>query len=338
MSIKLPFVDLLPDLGNLWFTDQPPKTKEEGLTIKIEEGYIAYVFFDKNVNSKRDGSQGDSFVRDLKLLIEKEDPDPRLIEFIRKQDFTPLNFQTPEFTLFSEFLLFSTVIFRKIHEKLTTYIRNIKRQYWLRSLNNPRQYFLEKELDIHIILDGKTINFSDIFTNRGERPSILDEILGQKPITKSDLKNIEDLFDDHSWSPSMYLILITNSFQHFSENRPHEAIISAVTALENAVSVFFPRVLPFIEGGVRLKLESPREFLNILKERSLSNIIKKGLKLFQNEIISKNYHTILKAIDERNKVIHLSKRNLDLNEIKKYILAINDVIQTLWKEDHRINL
>ena len=342
ISIKLPFEDLLPFKGNLWFEGHPPMNKEEGLKFEFEDGYIGYVYFVKGLNQYSQEAntyatdsirvpsefkhkallKGDSFVRNLTLVIEKENPDAKLITFIKENRLVHDNVEAPENILFYEFLIQSIKFFDIIHEFMVSYIRNIKKQFWLRRLSNPRQYFEQELLDIQIIIDEDVYPFENIALSKFRSP-ILAKVLGQSPIISSDLKRIVGLFKENKdWKPSMYNILITNSFQLFTEKRLREALISAVTALEHAISVFFKK---------RPCIVDEEKANAIMKKKGLKDKAKLGLKeLFHIKEISQNYDKCLNAIDERNLVIHGAKAVLDPTEIYEYILAIHDIIQALW--------
>lgn len=348
IRIKLPFEDLLPFKGNLWFEGHPPKNKEEGLKFEFEDGYIGYVYFVKGLNQYSQEAntyatdsirvpsefkhkallKGDSFVRNLTLVIEKENPDAKLITFIKENRLVHDNVEAPENILFYEFLIQSIKFFDIIHEFMVSYIRSIKKQFWLRKLSNPRQYFEQRPLDIQVVVDGEVYTFENLTLSKF-RSSILDKKLGQSPITSLDLKKIVELFkENRNWKPSMYNVLITNSFQLFTEKRLREALISAVTALEHAISVFFKK-RPCIVDEEKAK--------TIMKIKGLKDKAKLGLKeLFHIKKISQNYDKCLKAIDERNLVIHNAKTVLDLAEIQEYILAIHDIIQALWEYNQSI--
>ena len=105
-------------------------------------------------------------------------------------------------------------------------------------------------------------------------------------------------------------VLIANSLQHLSHKNGRLALVEAVTALESTVKRLMPKAAARLPGSPKVTAKQIDKLMNEAGLRLVTDI---GLKLaaphagFQDSDIN----DAVKAIEERNRIIHNDQREVD---------------------------
>jgi hypothetical protein len=145
----------------------------------------------------------------------------------------------------------------------------------------------------------------------------------------------------------MVTVLIGNAFQRLDELNSRLAVVEAVAAIDAYIRFYLHRLiltLPNTEpillliGQIRETFSLPdnvaltsEDVKRFLENKGLRGTFDDVLRALANEIQLKfeDLNHAREAINERNQILHLSKRIVDLQEARKYVRAIDRVLATL---------
>lgn len=212
----------------------------------------------------------------------------------------------------------------KTYNRLISYARNIKGQYWL------EEYYLDNSCMMESINNkfNSKAKFNDNSWFRWCPP-------GMDPITFY-LEDDEIFIKEDDWPdiqkfvnekrrPNLAFELLANAQHLFFREHRRSAVIEAVTALEVAISLFGSK--PNVDTPELLKLSDRVDMSNLhnqIKHLGFSGSLRFLIPLlFSDEILpTKLLEKCQKAIDLRNNIVHNGQRNVNPDLARELISAI----------------
>lgn len=317
-----------------------PVGKANGLHLDLTDGRYVVVAYMSD-RQKQKGNVSDFPPSDLNgltplrtvmcraLTVEIEDtqPNPNVVSSLKAKEVTT---ETEEYA----YEIANLVI--QIHNGVVEYFRNFARQVWLEPIvqkpnDSKTLKYLINELAIMWVdsdgalrplalsTGGPMVAFKDFRTDFG-RSVGKDEWNRVAPFV--------ELFIENNKSAPLLKVLLSNSRRHLDIQDGRLAVVEAVIALESAIKQFLPKTILRIPGAPQIE------------EKLLDKLIEEaGLRLSTNVILnmiapatgikSEEIQSVLVAVEERNKIIHQRQRKVELPKAKRYVLAIERVVETL---------
>lgn len=142
----------------------------------------------------------------------------------------------------------------------------------------------------------------------------------------------------------MTTVLIANSLLHLSQDNDRLAVVEAVTAVEAYINTYLHKLLLRLPKAGRKLTEQIRKEQGLpeasaIEERHVKKLLEgKGLRGTVDEIFTiltaevglsaDDVRDVREAINERNLVLHGSKREVGIAKAKRYVSAIDRVLMT----------
>jgi len=122
-------------------------------------------------------------------------------------------------------------------------------------------------------------------------------------------------------------VLIRNSSVHLSQGNGRLAVVEGVTALEVAVKNLFPQVLHVALQAPELEYEAVDRIVQGTgltgTTRFLIGMVRDRLQLTEDELSA-----LIEGVDARNNVVHNAQRQVDLQQARAYVDAIEKFVRS----------
>jgi hypothetical protein len=339
----------LPFPKPLIFTGFLPETKADGLHLRLNEGrYIATIYMsDRKTQSANisdiPGSPEELklyvelFCRGLTMEIEVKQIDPEILVALEDKRITE---KTEEFGRELSQVVIS------VYNSLIDYFRNIAKEYWLEPLmlspyswQSPQGYFNHWQAiwrnttgTWQRLLIGKNVNYGvTTLANENEY------------VDKDKWLNAASFIEAGKQAP-MVTVLLANSLQHLDQLNGRLAVVEAVAAIDAYIGFYLPKLLLRLPEAAKTLTKQIREAQELLEDTAIEegHIAKfvegKGLrgtvdevfKIIMTEVglVPEDVKNVREAINERNLVLHSSKRKVDISKARNYVSAIDRVLMT----------
>lgn len=343
VSLKLRFPELLVFRGFL------PETKAGGLHLRLNGGrYLATIYMsDRKTQSANVSDIPDSpeelaryvelFCKELTMEVEVTEVDPEVLAALEDGRTTE---KTEEFGRdLSEAVI-------RVYNGLIDYFRNIGREYWLEPItispyawrspqgrfNGWRAVWLDARGKWRRLLVGMDEDFRS--TSLAGKNDYVDQGRWREVVA----------FIEAGKRAPMTTVLIANSLLHLSQDNDRLTVVEAVTAVEAYINTYLPKLLLRLpEAGRKLAEQIRKEQglpdASAIEERHVKKLLEnKGLRGTVDEVFTimasevglsnDDVGDVREAIDERNLVLHGSKREVGIAKAKRYVSTIDRVLTT----------
>jgi hypothetical protein len=346
VRLKLPFPALLVFRGFL------PEAKAAGLHLRLKGGrYIATAYMsDRRTQSANVSDIPDSpeelsryielFCKELTMEVEVAEVDPEVLIALEAGQVTE---KTEEFGReFCEVVI-------SVYNGLIDYFRNIGREYWLEPItvspyswrspqgrfNGWRAEWLDSGGKWRRLLVGRDEDFRSV------------SLAGERDYIDQDRWREVASFIEAGKRAPMTTVLIANSLRHLAQDNDRLSVVEAVTAVEAYINTYLPALLLRLPGAAgkladQIRKEQELPDGSVVEERHIKKHLEtKGLRGTVDEVFTvimaeaglsaDDVRAVREAINERNLVLHSSKRRVGIVEAKRYVSAIDRVLTTFRK-------
>jgi hypothetical protein len=326
-----------------------PETEAEGLHLRLNEGrYLATICMSDRKTQSANVSDIPSspeeleryvelFCRGLTMEIEITEIDAEVLAALEANRITE---KTEEFGRDLSQVVIS------VYNSMIDYFRNIAREYWLEPLtlspyswrspqghfNGWRAVWLDAKGKWRRLLIGEDVDYAS--TSLAGKNDYVD---------KGKWFEIASFIESGKQAP-MITVLIANSLQHLGQLNSRLAVVEAVAAMEAYIKFFLPKLLLLLPDAAKKLTNQIREAQGLpesttIQEGHVAKFVEsKGLRGTVDEVFeiirteaglsTEDVRDVREAINERNLVLHSSKRKVEIPKARSYVSAIDRVLTT----------
>jgi hypothetical protein len=226
-------------------------------------------------------------------------------------------------------LVFDVVL--GIQNSIIEFCRNVMKQYWLEPLTvNPDNYqsFLDERRTLWLDSDG---NWKRFRVSRENSITIVCQVL-EGGVDLESWRAMQ-IFIEQRRRASMRDVLIANCIKHLDQGNGRLAIVESVITLEAAIKQLLPKVILRLPGTPQI---DEKMIDRLVEKAGLRNVAEVGLLMISAsaKIDMGDIQMATEAIEVRNEIIHGPRRAVDGTTARKYVLAINRIVETFehWIE------